>query len=302
MLQFQTIDFSMRGALNDILYRLPEPACEYSFANLLLWGPQRVAVQDGFVFVMTHHSGADSYLFPAGTGDPDHALRLLAADAVERRIPFAMYAVTDGSKALLEQRYPDCFCFYEVRNGADYIYDIQRLADLKGRKLQAKRNHIHRFEDACPDWQAVPITAQTLPDCRRMVSDWYRLHEKEHPGASFSGEVKAISTAFAHYEELGFDGLLLTDGRKVLAVTMGNRIRQEVFDVNFEKAYGDLQGDYAMINREFARYLRQKYPRLRLLNREDDMGLEGLRKAKLSYYPDVLLRKWVAVGHPERLL
>ena len=81
---------------------------------------------------------------------------------------------------------------------------------------------------------------------------------------------------------------------EVVAFTMGDRLNSDTYDVHFEKAYGELQGAYAMINREFARWVRAKHPNVRYLNREDDMGVEGLRKAKESYYPDRMVEKYAA--------
>lgn len=80
----------------------------------------------------------------------------------------------------------------------------------------------------------------------------------------------------------------------MVAFSMGNRIREDTFDVNYEKAVADVNGAYSIVNREFARLLRARYPELRFLNREDDMGIEGLRRAKESYAPDILLEKYLA--------
>ena len=90
------------------------------------------------------------------------------------------------------------------------------------------------------------------------------------------------------------DGIALMTEEGLMGFSMGNRIREDMFDVNFEKALAAVNGAYPTVNREFARYIRQKYPQIRLLNREDDMGIEGLRRAKESYYPDILLEKFVA--------
>ena len=84
------------------------------------------------------------------------------------------------------------------------------------------------------------------------------------------------------------------EGEEVLAVTMGSRLSANIFDIHFEKARDDIDGAYAAVNREFARYLRQRYPELEFLNREDDLGLEGLRKAKLSYCPHHMVEKYWA--------
>ena len=124
----------------------------------------------------------------------------------------------------------------------------------------------------------------------------------DYPGGDFAEEQRALGRAFDNYQALGFEGLLLRSGGRTVAFTMGARIRADVFDVNFEKAVTDVQGAYAMVNRTFARFLCEKYPFLNFLNREDDMGIEGLRKAKLSYYPDLLLRKWVTISTPEAVL
>ena len=277
LLNFQPVDLSRKAELDAILQNLPDMGCEYSAANLMLWGDACAAVENGVVYVLTRHAGGYGYFLPAG-GD------------------------TDRSREILETNFPGTFSFYEVRSGFDYIYDIHRLAELKGKKLQAKRNHIHRFEDACPDWELITLGEDNLSVARQMVQDWYREHGRLHPEAEFAGEQKAIDLAFENFTALGFEGLLLVSGGRTVAFTMGNRIRGDVFDVNFEKAVADIQGAYAMINRSFARYLSEKYPELNFLNREDDMGIAGLRKAKLSYYPDLLLRKWVTISTPEAVL
>jgi len=120
---------------------------------------------------------------------------------------------------------------------------------------------------------------------QHMINDWYRIRMKEDPEGNYLLENIALSRACAKYAALGMDGILLMDGGEVLAVTMGSRMGADTFDIHFEKAREDVEGAYAAVNQEFARYLRLKYPHIAYLDREDDMGLEGLRKAKLSYNP-----------------
>lgn len=301
MLNFQPVTIERKAELDPILQTLPDMGCEYSVVNMMLWGEACAAVEDGVVYVLTRHAGGCGYFLPAG-GDLTQAVRRLAKDAEERGIALSMYGVTDRARAVLEEAFPGTFSFYEVRSGFDYCYDIRRLADLKGKKLQAKRNHIHRFEDACPDWRLVPLTEETLPRARAMAERWYAAHEQANPDGAYDAEKRAIGKAFERFSDFGFEGLLLESGDRTLAMTMGTRIRTDVFDVNFEKAVLDVQGAYAMMNRSFARYLSEKYPELNYLNREDDMGIAGLRKSKLSYYPDELLRKWVTISTPEAVL
>ena len=110
------------------------------------------------------------------------------------------------------------------------------------------------------------------------------------PG-DFHLEQVAITKALRNRDALGMEGLVLLEKGRVIAMTLGSALSEDTFDVHFEKAMDQYMGAYAVINREFARYLKEKYPRLQWLNREDDLGLEGLRKAKLSYCPDRLIEK-----------
>ena len=103
-----------------------------------------------------------------------------------------------------------------------------------------------------------------------------------------------MARAFNHWEELNMEGIILMDNSEILAVTMGSRISPDTFDVHFEKAHENVSGAYMAVNCHFARYLRLKYPDTKYLNREDDVGLEGLRAAKLSYRPHHMIEKYWA--------
>ena len=172
------------------------------------------------------------------------------------------------------------------------------LAELGGKKLHAKRNHINRFVENNPTWTYEEITPATLPECLEMDKEWYRRslqREGDAEERDLGDEGIALRTAMEHYEELGLEGGLIRVYGEVVAFTIGDRLSADTYDVHFEKAYGELQGAYAMINREFARWVRARHPEIRYLNREDDMGVEGLRKAKKSYYPDLMVEKHTAV-------
>ena len=104
-------------------------------------------------------------------------------------------------------------------------------------------------------------------------------------------EQAAVYKALRHYDQLGLEGIVLVNEEQILAMTIGSRLSGDTFDIHFEKARAGADTAYTVINCEFARYLRSRYPELQFLNREDDLGLEGLRKAKLSYYPHHLVEK-----------
>ncbi|OUQ79987.1 phosphatidylglycerol lysyltransferase domain-containing protein [Flavonifractor sp. An10] len=278
--------------------------CEYSFSTLFLWSgayQQQVASMDGFVLERLRGKLGAGYLFPAGSGPLEPVLSALEKDAAERGEPCRFFCVTPEQAERLEQLRPGQYAFQSDRDGWDYLYALDRLAGLGGKKLHGKRNHIRRFEESHPDWQVEQITMDNLAECAEMDLEWNRRYRsldaagEEAEARTRLDERHAMSRAFAHYEALGMDGLLLRTGGKVVAFTMGSPISADTFDVHFEKAYGEIQGAYPMINREFARWLQANRPGVRWLNREDDMGLEGLRKSKESYYPDRMVEKSAAI-------
>lgn len=295
MIPFRRLKADDRAKVHPVFYSDGKQNSEYSFNNLFLWGRQEVAEVCGCICGFCHWGGRSMYLFPQGGGDKLQALEALIGDASERGIPLRLCGLSRGEVAFLEEHFPGRFRISSLRDTYDYIYDIERLAALSGRKLAQKRNHIHRFEDEHPDWCVEEINEENLPQCREMVEQWYLHHAELYGESDFSMEQDAIRLCFTHYAALEMEGLLLRVGGEIVAVTMGNRTSTDTFDVNFEKAYSDMQGAYPLINRSFARFLHEKYPELKWLNREDDMGIPGLRKAKESYHPDILAEKFNAL-------
>lgn len=275
--------------------------CEYNFTNLYVWKDayrHAIAQVDGFLVARLCGALGCGYLYPAGSGDVRPVLQALKEEADRAGEPLRLVCLTPRQMEELESLFPSKFRFEPDRPGYDYLYEVGRLADLGGKKLHAKRNHINRFVEQNPSWSFEPITPATLPECLKMDSEWYRrslAREGEGERADLGNEGVALRLAMTHYEALGLEGGLIRVYGEVVAFTMGDRLCSDTFDVHFEKAYGELQGAYAVINREFARWVRERHPEIRYLNREDDMGLEGLRKAKESYYPDLMVEKHAAI-------
>ena len=294
MIDFKRLKLSQKEDYDKILLACPGRSCEYSFANMYLWGRQEAAFFPDCVGFFSHFNGKSVYPYPMGTGDRKAVLEAVIRDARERGIPCRITSMTKAESEELEAWFPGKFHVRTDRDGFDYVYAIDDLADLRGRKLQKKRNHLHRFQAEHPEAVCVPLEADNLEPAREMVESWYRQRIAEDPHGEYLLEQIAIHRAFRHFKALGMDGLMLMDGGEVLAVTMGSRLSPDTIDVHFEKAREDVDGAYAAINWEFARYLRAKYPEVRFLNREDDMGLEGLRRAKLSYQPHHFEEKYWA--------
>ena len=300
MIQFEKISIDQKNWLNEYLHRMDKRCCEYSYVNLYLWGRKRVAELNGFLLLQAQFDRKSVYLYPVGEGDIKGVLDAIIHDASVRGIPCCLSALTEADCRQVEALYPGAFQIYCDRDSYDYIYAIDDLADLRGRKFQKKRNHLNRFEQEHPDAQILPLDAQTMEAAYLLAQKWYEERTAIDPDGDYHLERIALERAFSHYGELGMEGVVLVELGNVMAFAMGSRLTGDTYDIHFEKALGASDGTYAAINRGFARYLREKYPEVKWLNREDDMGIEGLRKAKLSYNPDHMVEKcWARLWEEE---
>ena len=294
MIEFKTPQLSDREWVYPLMAAERCAASHCNFANLYLWSRafcQKIARLEGRLLI----EFCRGFAFPPGEGPLAPALDALKARAAERGISLTLLNVTPCQKERLEAEFPGRFTFEEDRDSFDYLYDIDRLADLGGKKLHAKRNHIHRFDDRFPDWMLEPITRDNLQECLDMEQRWAAARHGDAEGADIlHEETVAVIEALYQMEALGMEGGLIRAEGAIVAFSLASRTTEDCFDVHFEKACGDIQGAYTVINREMARMIRANHPEVRWLNREDDLGLEGLRKAKLSYYPDILLEKFIA--------
>lgn len=291
MIPFKKLELSHRALLENYLIRANKQACEYSFANLFLWGRKKIAEHEGVLLLQSQFDRRTVYIFPVGTGDVKPALDAIISDAQERGIPCCLSTMTEEECRLVEELYPGGFCFHCDRDSYDYVYAIDDLADLKGRKFQKKRNHLNRFEQEHPDAKIVKLDESNRVAAFLLAEQWYENRAAADPDTDYYLEHLALHRAFAFYSQLGMDGVVLMENGEVKAFAMGSRLNQDTFDIHFEKALDMDDSCYAAINRGFARYLRDKYPEIKWLNREDDLGIEGLRKAKLSYNPTFMVEK-----------
>ena len=288
MIHFERLTIERKPEIDALLHRAAHRGCAFSFASLYLWGRQCAARVGDDLLLFSHFQGKTMYPYPVCPGSARDAIEVLIADSQERGIPLRLSGLNTQDVEDLERWYPGQFRFHCGRDGHEYVYAIDDLADLKGKKYQPKRNHINRFLSEYPDAVIRPLDESTLPDARNLADRWYQRRTAEEDAGM---EMVALNRAFANWQALGLEGLVLYVGDQVVAMAIGSFLGEDTVDVHFEKADLDYNGAYAVINRAFARHIREKYPQVKFLNREEDMGLEGLRKAKLSYYPHHMVEK-----------
>lgn len=268
-------------------------SCENTFGNHFLWGAEKFDVKIGYVeefftaiYSANNRDWQKSFLFPTGKGDLKKAIEKLLEYCQTIDIKLNLHNASKSQIEEVERLFPGKFEFFSDRDTFDYIYNIEDLTNLSGKKYHGKRNHIKRFKDL--NWSFEEITKDNIEECKKMNCDWCRTHGcQDDP--DLKAEQSVISRAFEYFDELQlFGGLLRVDG-KVVAFTIAERLNEDVVVVHIEKAFADIQGAYPTINNEFITNLCQSF---KYANREEDLGIEGLRKAKLSYKPVIILEKY----------
>ena len=297
MLKFEYATIEDRKWLQPILAASGKMGSENAFGTLFIWNESyhsRICRQDGYVLLSSgehFHTYNFPYVAdPANAGSLRDALQLLIDDAAEKGFRFQMWGMTEKEVARMEEAMSGCFEFSIDRDGADYIYNSSDLIELAGRKYHGKRNHVSKFNRQY-QWEYEDVTVDTLDACREVSCEWCRQNGCD-PENGLDKEVRALRKAFAHFDELKLSGGLIRIEGKPVAYTIGEEINPQVFLLHFEKALSGYDGLYAAINNEFARRNLSGY---QYINREEDLGLEGLRKAKLSYHPAIILQKYRAV-------
>ena len=274
--------------------------CDLAFANMYCWeGTYRSAwcVEEGFLLIRfyidgSHHIG---YMQPLGEGDFTHLIPRLEADARAAGQPLRISGLTPEGAAAVRRAHPE-FGIWRNRDYEDYVYRADDLRNLTGRRYQPKRNHINRFE-AAYDYRYEELTPALAPECMRLEREWRAGHDSH--AAELTAEQRAMQRAFDHFGELELRGGALFVGEKLVAFTIGSAINDEAFCIHVEKADTRYDGAFTMINRLFAQHLPPHYT---LIDREEDLGLEGLRQSKLSYHPAVIQHKYAAIHlHPDEI-
>lgn len=204
--------------------------------------------------------------------------------------PFMLRGVTQNCLQQLEAIRPGYYSVEEDRDNFDYIYAAQDLIELEGRKFHSKKNHINRFlREYGEYYEYSSLSREIVPECIKTAIEWCKRRGCAED-KSLQAEKEAIIDVLSHFEQLQLKGGVIRINDKVEAFTFGEKLNPEMALIHVEKANPEINGIYTMINSEFCR---QEWIHMKYINREEDMGLEGLRKAKQSYHPVKMIEKYI---------
>lgn len=298
MISFKPILPQEKAVITSYTYPFGAPDFDLSISNLCCWhfiNNCSYAEIEGFLVIRFRMEDERLiYLMPVGKGNLVQVISLLEKEAEAEGQPLRLQGVYSEMSPLLEKHFPTLFQYDFYRNYFDYIYLKKDLVELKGKNYQPKRNHVNKFTKEY-SYRYTPLTPDILPQCLEFESHWCLEHDYLEQNG-LKDERRALTYAIHHYEELGLTGGAIWVGNEMVAFTFGCPINCNTFDVQFEKANIHIDGAYSIINKEFAAHLPDQYI---YLNREEDLGIPGLRKAKLSYHPTVLLEKCIATKNKE---
>ena len=205
MIEFRKLTYDDRKLFQEYLPFCQGKGCEYSFANLWMWGRQRVAFLDGFLVLFSQFDRSSVYPFPLGQGDIKPVLDAIIEDAKARGIPCRISSMTEAECNLLESFYPGQFRFHTDRDHFDYVYAIEDLATLRGKRFQSKRNFANRFRSNHPDCQALPLDENTADAAKALAKKWLEDKLEANPMLDTALEQTALDRAFTRREELGLE-------------------------------------------------------------------------------------------------
>lgn len=286
-MDFNSFNAEDAEKINPFLQLRGEFSCEATFLNLLIWQSlydNRYCTKNGILFLRSSFSGRFLYSIPFG--DIEQGFEELRRETGQE---YPAIWAQDGARF-------DRFCelygrYYNItesRDDFDYIYLKQNLAELTGKKFHQKRNHISAFSKQF-EWRYEPLCADNVCDIKLCSNRWFN-ENSGHADQTLDTERRGIDLILDNFEKLGVMGGAIRVRDEIAAFTLASAVNDTVCDIHVEKALPEFSGAYSVINREFARALPQNF---RYLNREDDMGLDGLRRAKLSYHPDIMVKKYI---------
>lgn len=294
MIIFKNIELADRDIINSKLQSQNYRASDLCFTNLFSWGRKfttQFAVTDEWLFIrFKDNYGRNSYLKPIGTGNIKEGIDIIYEDHKQFDTVFQIRGMTKEMIEEVDKVFPNTFDYKLNRSVSDYIYTTEKLRGLKGKKLQSKRNHINRFMRE-NEWKYKSLTnnPELIAECKSMLDKWMEMSLEEDPSLIYDNFATILM--LENFDYLNLRGGVICVNNEMVAFTIGEPLTKDTIVVHVEKAFTSIHGAYTIINQQFAINETEGYT---YINREEDMGVENLRKAKLSYQPDILLEKYNA--------
>ena len=265
--------------------KYPQVHSDNTFTNMVCWNPYahyEYATVRGNLILSSTIDEQTAFRPPIGPRDPgvlDDVIRLAVAEGSDE----PLVLVDDPAKSWINGIYPD-LPFFPRRNYFEYIDRTKDLADLPGKKFLTIRHHLNKFQRNCEP-EIEPITGKNLNDVRDFLVRWCEWKNCDSEPI-LTHERDAVFFAISHFVELGLMGLAIRVRGSIGAIALFEPINETTAVVHFEKGLPDCEGIYKSINQETARLLVDRFP---FINRESDMGVSGLREAKMRYHPDHMI-------------
>lgn len=292
-LKFKTPDIKDYAKIQKFIspFAADSMSCEITPMTLLIWKNyyhQKIAFTDDMMFVSLGKN-SDIFLLPFAK-DMEKAVNILKEYTKAENRPLIFLGAEGIRLNTFNSMFSEYFSQEESRDDFEYLYLTENLKNLSGKKYHSKRNHISAFSKKC-DWSYETLTLNNLPEVLKMADKWTEEMKKiTTDSLSIEVENAALKEYLPQMNFLKLRGGCIRVNDEIIAFTFGSPINDYVFDLHVEKALPEFRTAYSLINREF---ISNELSDFKYVNREDDMGLEGLRKAKLSYHPDILLKKYV---------
>lgn len=299
MLNFRKPELRDRDWVIDHVNRGDTDGTCYSFGSIFSWQNAysvEIAEYDSLMLVRGIDETGRYYVYPSGQGDIKGAVEEMMKESERDGNVFILCQLLPENKKKIEELFPDTFDFTYDRDNSEYVYSVKNMAELPGKSFHGKKGHVNAFFRNHTDIHIDPITDDNIGLCLEIEKKW--LSDRDDGGGELHSEFAAIERALKNYKALGFVGAILFADGQAVAFTLGEPIKNNTFCTHFEKTLPEYRDAYPVINNGFTKLMLNNYD---YVNREEDTGAEGLRKAKLSYNPVFLLDKYCATLKNEPL-
>jgi uncharacterized protein len=289
---FKPLELADRETLRPAFREYGPETSEWTFTNFYIWRLhyrfEWSRYGDLLVFLCRPKNQDPFLLMPLGPGPRADAARDLLRTVAEETGAANLTIQKADARFAAELADRGEFSVEPQRDHFDYLYDHPALASLAGRKLHSKKNHLNRFEKSYPDFRYAPLGAALIPECLGVLDRWNQSRSGGNNPVLLA-EAEAVREALAHFDALQLRGGAILIGDRVEAFTIGSELSADTAVVHVEKADPEIPGLFTAINQRFAS---DSWTNAKWINREQDLGEEGLRKAKLSYHPLRLVEKF----------